>query len=161
MNVQRVDSSTLMIKDTFMIAVILSGHGGFASGLAKAIFQVIGQQAQFGFIDFSEEMSTQQLDAAMRQEIERIDSGEGVVFFTDLLGGSPFRCASLISQERQDIVVLTGTNLQMVAEILLERMDGDLESFSRQAIQCGRRGITSLADEMKERKRYEVIEDGI
>ncbi len=32
-----------------MIAVILSGHGGFASGIAEAITQVIGEQPQFGF----------------------------------------------------------------------------------------------------------------
>ncbi|MCG9784268.1 PTS sugar transporter subunit IIA [Vibrio brasiliensis] len=134
-----------------MIAVILSGHGGFASGLAKAVFQVIGEQPQFKFIDFPEEATTPQLEKAMREAIEEIDSGEGIVFLTDLLGGTPFRTASLLSQERSDIEVVTGTNMQMAAEMLLERDELSLIEFRQQAVECGYRGITSLAEEMQQK----------
>lgn len=146
-----------------MIAVILSGHGGFASGLAKAVFQVIGEQPQFRFIDFPEEMTTPQLETAMRQAISEIDTGEGVVFLTDLLGGTPFRTASLLSQERDDIEVVTGTNMQMAAEMLLERDELKLIEFREQAVDCGHRGITSLATEMvvKAQQTTMVEEDGI
>ncbi|GAB2657181.1 PTS galactosamine/N-acetylgalactosamine transporter subunit IIA [Vibrio panuliri] len=146
-----------------MIAVILSGHGGFASGLAKAVFQVIGEQPQFKFIDFPEEATTPQLEAAMRDAIKEIDSGEGIVFLTDLLGGTPFRTASLISQERDDIQVVTGTNMQMAAEMLLERDELNLIEFRDQAVECGHRGITSLAAEMALKAEHAdtVEEDGI
>ncbi|MGL4771504.1 MAG: PTS galactosamine/N-acetylgalactosamine transporter subunit IIA, partial [Plesiomonas shigelloides] len=112
-----------------MITVILSGHGGFASGLDAAIRQVIGEQTQFAALDFPAEMSTAQLEQAMRQAIANHDSGEGIVFLTDLLGGTPFRTAALLSQERSDIEVVTGTNLQMVAEMLLERDELTLTEF--------------------------------
>ena len=146
-----------------MIAVILSGHGGFASGLAKAVHQVIGEQDQFKFIDFPEEMTTPQLEVAMRSAIADIDSGEGIVFLTDLLGGTPFRTASLLSQERDDIEVVTGTNMQMAAEMLLERDELNLIEFRDQAVECGHRGITSLAAEMaaKEQQTAVVEDDGI
>ncbi|ANU36857.1 PTS galactosamine/N-acetylgalactosamine transporter subunit IIA [Vibrio scophthalmi] len=146
-----------------MIAVILSGHGGFASGIAQAIHQVIGEQAQFKFIDFPEESTTPQLEAQMRQAITDIDSGEGIVFLTDLLGGTPFRTASLLSQERNDIQVVTGTNLQMAAEMLLERDELNLLEFRDQALECGHRGITSLAAEMALRNEKEAVveDDGI
>ncbi|MDE1340792.1 MULTISPECIES: PTS galactosamine/N-acetylgalactosamine transporter subunit IIA [Vibrio] len=146
-----------------MIAVILSGHGGFASGLAKAVFQVIGEQPQFKFIDFPEEATTPQLEKAIREAIEEIDSGEGIVFLTDLLGGTPFRTASLLSQERDDIEVVTGTNMQMAAEMLLERDELSLVEFRKQAVECGYRGITSLAAEMEQRALIAdtVEEDGI
>lgn len=146
-----------------MIAVILSGHGGFASGIEKAIHQVIGEQQQFIALDFPEESTTQQLEAQMRQAIQEIDSGEGVVFLTDLLGGTPFRTASLLSQEREDIQVVTGTNLQMVAEMLLERDELKLIEFRDQAIECGHRGITSLAAEMALKDKTTTAEehDGI
>ncbi|MFV0447031.1 MAG: PTS galactosamine/N-acetylgalactosamine transporter subunit IIA [Vibrio sp.] len=146
-----------------MIAVILSGHGGFASGIEKAIHQVIGEQQQFIALDFPEESSTQQLEAQMRQAIQEIDSGEGIVFLTDLLGGTPFRTASLLSQERDDIQVVTGTNLQMAAEMLLERDELKLIEFRDQAIECGHRGITSLAAEMALKDKTTTAEehDGI
>ncbi len=146
-----------------MIAVILSGHGGFASGIEKAIHQVIGEQQQFIALDFPEESTTQQLEAQMRQAIQEIDSGEGIVFLTDLLGGTPFRTASLLSQERDDIQVVTGTNLQMAAEMLLERDELKLIEFRDQAIECGHRGITSLAAEMTLKDKTTTAEehDGI
>ncbi len=146
-----------------MIAVILSGHGGFASGIEKAIHQVIGEQQQFIALDFPEESTTQQLEAQVRQAIQEIDSGEGIVFLTDLLGGTPFRTASLLSQEREDIQVVTGTNLQMVAEMLLERDELKLIEFRDQAIECGHRGITSLAAEMALKDKTTTAEehDGI
>ncbi|EKO3368644.1 PTS sugar transporter subunit IIA [Vibrio fluvialis] len=131
-----------------MLAVILSGHGAFASGMAQAVHQVIGKQDQFRFIDFPEQMTTPQLEAAMRQAMEEIDSGEGIVFLTDLLGGTPFRTASLLSQARQDIEVITGTNMQMTAEMLLERDALSLLEFRNLALECGHRGITCLAVEM-------------
>ncbi|MDO6524395.1 PTS galactosamine/N-acetylgalactosamine transporter subunit IIA [Motilimonas sp. 1_MG-2023] len=146
-----------------MIAVILSGHGGFASGIAKAVHQVIGEQPQFKYIDFPAESTTAQLEAQMRDAISAIDSGDGIVFLTDLLGGTPFRTASLLSQGRDDIEVVTGTNMQMTAEMLLEREELNLLEFCEQALTCGHRGITSLAAEMalKNAQRVEVAEDGI
>ncbi|MBD1556152.1 PTS sugar transporter subunit IIA [Vibrio sp. S9_S30] len=146
-----------------MIAVILSGHGGFASGITQAIHQIIGDQPQFKSIDFPEEATTPQLEEAMRKAIDDIDSGDGIVFLTDLLGGTPFRTASLISQERGDIEVVTGTNLQMVAEMLLERDELNLTEFRDQALKCAHRGITSLAAEMaqKANQTTAVDEDGI
>lgn len=146
-----------------MIAVILSGHGGFASGIEKAIHQVIGEQQQFIALDFPEESTTQRLEAQMRQAIQEIDSGEGIVFLTDLLGGTPFRTASLLSQERNDIQVVTGTNLQMAAEMLLERDELNLIEFRDQAIECGHRGITSLTAEMALKDKTTTAEerDGI
>ncbi|CAH0537271.1 PTS galactosamine/N-acetylgalactosamine transporter subunit IIA [Vibrio marisflavi] len=146
-----------------MIAVILSGHGAFASGLEQAVNQVIGEQVQFKAIDFPVDMNTSQLESAMRAAIKEIDSGEGIVFLTDLLGGTPFRTASMLSQERQDIEVVTGTNMQMAAEMLLERDELTIAEFSHQAIECGHRGITSFAAQLalQNEKPVTVEEDGI
>ncbi len=144
-----------------MIAVILSGHGGFASGIEQAIHQVIGEQEQFRAIDFPAEMTTAQLEVAMRAALSDIDTNEGVVFLTDLLGGTPFRTASLLSQQQDNIEVLTGTNLQMVAEMLLERDELSLVEFRSQALTCGHRGMTSLHDELNKSYQQETVEDGI
>ncbi len=145
-----------------MITVILSGHGGFASGLEKAILQIVGEQEQFKAIDFPVEMATPQLEKAMRDAISAMDSGDGIVFLTDLLGGTPFRTASLLSYERDDIEVIAGTNLQMVAEMLLERDELNVVEFRDMALECGHRGMTSLAAELdKKEQQQEVLEDGI
>ena len=144
-----------------MIAVILTGHGGFASGMEKAILQIVGEQEQFRAIDFPVEMTTAQLTAAIETAISDIDSNDGIVFLTDLLGGTPFRTASLLSQERDDIEVVTGTNLQMAAEMLLERDELNVVEFRDMALECGHRGMTSLAEQLANKKAQEVEDDGI
>lgn len=35
-----------------MLSIILTGHGGFASGMEKAMKQILGDQSQFIAIDF-------------------------------------------------------------------------------------------------------------
>lgn len=144
-----------------MLAVILSGHGGFASGIEQALNQIIGEPENFCAIDFPVAMSTDQLEARMREAINSLDTNEGLVFMTDLLGGTPFRTAAMISQERDDVEVLTGTNLQMAAEMLLERDELALGEFRAEALACGQRGMTSLADELAKQKTEDVQEDGI
>ncbi len=145
-----------------MLAVILTGHGGFASGLEKAIVQIIGEQAQFRAVDFSSQSTTQLLEVAMRDSLKDIESGEGAVFLTDLLGGTPFRIASLLSLEHENIEVIAGTNLQMVAEMLLERDGLSAREFCKLALECGHRGITSLAEQqLGVREMQETLEDGI
>ncbi|EOW93216.1 hypothetical protein WGC_03832 [Escherichia coli KTE41] len=37
-----------------MLSIILTGHGGFASGMEKAMKQILGEQSQFIAIDFPE-----------------------------------------------------------------------------------------------------------
>ena len=41
-----------------MLSIILSGHGGFATGLEKAMKQILGEQQQVIAIDFPESSST-------------------------------------------------------------------------------------------------------
>ncbi|PSW40238.1 PTS N-acetylgalactosamine transporter subunit IIA [Photobacterium phosphoreum] len=146
-----------------MISIIITGHGAFASGLEKALTQIIGQQPQLACIDFSESMSTAQLDQQFETALHQLPINDGVVFMTDLLGGTPFRSASLLSQNNKNIKVLTGTNLQMAAEMLLERDEYTLSTFCEQALTVAHRGITSLDEQLQAKAipRLEPEENGI
>ncbi|PCE68925.1 PTS galactosamine/N-acetylgalactosamine transporter subunit IIA [Salinivibrio sp. YCSC6] len=134
-----------------MLGVIISGHGGFASGIEKAMLQVLGDQTQVVAIDFPASSTTQQLEQQFLVALNEVDSGDGVVFITDLLGGSPFRVASTLAISRADIEVITGANLQLVLEMMMEREELTPKEFCSQALICGHRGMTSLADEMQKK----------
>ena len=54
-----------------MLGIILTGHGGFASGLEQAMKQILGEQPQFIAIDFPETSSTARLTAQLEQAAER------------------------------------------------------------------------------------------
>ena len=112
-----------------MISVILVGHGYFGYGLGAAVEQVIGEQEQFVKIDFPEGMSVTDLQKKMQESFDNLDRSDGVVFLCDLLGGSPFRTASLIAceNENENVEVIAGANMQMCAELMLDREELTLE----------------------------------
>ncbi|QUJ69501.1 PTS sugar transporter subunit IIA (plasmid) [Photobacterium sp. GJ3] len=144
-----------------MLGVIISGHGGFASGMETAMFQVLGEQAQVAAIDFPPESTTQLLEQQFKTALEQVDTGEGIVFITDLLGGSPFRVASTLVMARKDAEVITGANLQLILEMMLERDELNVTEFREQALACGHRGMTSLTDEMARKSSGSTQDEGI
>ena len=83
-----------------MLGIILTGHGGFASGLEQAMKQILGEQPQFIAIDFPESSTTARLTAQLEQAVSELDEQHDIVFLTDLLGGTPFRVASTLAMKR-------------------------------------------------------------
>ena len=125
-----------------MVSIIITGHRRFASGLYNAVEQVIGPQPQIIAVDFPVGMSTQQLDHALQQALDTLPVEHGVVFFTDLLGGSPFRSAVQLSVHQPQFEVITGTNMQMLAETVLDRDEiPTARELVQQALAAGSRGI--------------------
>ena len=54
-----------------MLSIILTGHGGFASGMEKAMKQILGEQSQFIAIDFPETSSTALLTSQLEEAIAK------------------------------------------------------------------------------------------
>ncbi|MEQ4450392.1 PTS galactosamine/N-acetylgalactosamine transporter subunit IIA [Kosakonia sp. YIM B13605] len=144
-----------------MLGIILCGHGGFASGMARAMTQILGEQSQFIAIDFPETSTTALLTEQLEEAVNTLSGNEGVVFLTDLLGGTPFRVASTLAMQQPNREVITGTNLQLLLEMALERDELSCEAFRTQALECGHRGLTSLADELGRCRDEQHIEEGI
>ncbi|CUW23703.1 PTS system mannose-specific EIIAB component [Serratia grimesii] len=144
-----------------MPGIVITGHGGFASGLLQAVEQVVGPQENCVAVNFPEQMNTTQLKAALSAALAEVMQPDGVVFLTDMLGGSPFRCASELADVHGDCEVLTGVNMQLAAEMMLEREGLSLDEFREVALACGKRGLTSLWHERRRVKCEDVQTDGI
>lgn len=105
-----------------MIGMIVSGHGEFAPGLTNAMEMIAGKQDAFLAIPFKEGQDLKMFEAEMLKAAQDLAAtAEGVVFFTDLLGGTPFRTAMLASAQVANSAVVVGTNLPMLIEIALSR----------------------------------------
>jgi N-acetylgalactosamine PTS system EIIA component len=144
-----------------MPAIILTGHGGFASGMEKAMQQILGEQPAFIAIDFPETSSTALLTEQLVEAVNTLGSQQEIVFLTDLLGGTPFRVASTLAMQQPGREVITGTNLQLLLEMVLDRDGLSSEDFRVQALECGHRGLTSLVDELGRCREEKPVEEGI
>lgn len=124
-----------------MIGFILTGHGQFSTGLASAIDMVAGEQPAFAIVPFEGDHAAEYGDE-LRTAIEKMHAEcEGMLVFVDLLGGTPFNQAMMISQDLDNIEVVTGTNLPMLLELVLTRDGADLSDLADQAVAVGQGGI--------------------
>ncbi|CDL79663.1 PTS galactosamine/N-acetylgalactosamine transporter subunit IIA [Xenorhabdus cabanillasii] len=149
-----------------MLGIVITGHGTFASGLLQAVEQIIGKQPGCIAVDFPDGMTTEQLYQALYIASKVCDLGKGGVFLTDLLGGSPFRQAAQLALTHPQLVyphwqVITGTNMQLAVEMMIMRDEMNTIEFRDKALECGRRGLTSLWHEQQQSKQVLTDVDGI
>lgn len=124
-----------------MIGIVVVGHINFASGIRSAVEAIAGEQSGVEYIDFVQGMSTEQLEASLRQAINQCQTGKGVLVFTDVAGGSPCNRATAILPEYSDMRVITGSNLPMVANACLERDGSGLDELASLIVELGHDSI--------------------
>ncbi len=143
-----------------MIGMVLSGHGNFASGLASAMTLIGGKPTNFFAIDFEEGNTTDQLEASMKEAMEALSDCEGIIFCTDLAGGSPFKSACIVSQNIANIEVLAGVNLPLCIELnLMRQFESDVLLLADNMVNIGKEQL--LRFKYQEKSTSIDDEDGI
>ncbi|PTX53997.1 PTS system N-acetylgalactosamine-specific IIA component [Melghirimyces profundicolus] len=127
-----------------MIGVVIVGHGGFASALRSAVELVVGKQRKTADVSFDPQDSTEDLEKKLKGAVAGLQPATGILFFTDLAGGTPFKVSALLSREMERASVIAGTNLPMLLEVLLGREHLSTEQAVEKAIQAGKDGIKTF-----------------
>lgn len=125
-----------------MFGIIVTGHGNFASGITSSLELIIGKQEQYTAVDFPQTDTKTELENKIRQAIELYKEEEHILIFCDLLSGSPFNVSIMEAMNDERIRVIYGTNLGMLIEALMERMQGEsFETVVENAVDNGRTQI--------------------
>lgn len=138
-----------------MIGIIISGHGHFANGLASSIQMIAGKQEYFISIDFEENI--EKLEKELTLALETCKELTGTLIFCDLVGGSPFKTAILLSQNYTHVEIIAGVNLPMLTEIVLARKRiEDINLLVELALNTGKEQILRFSmQELFIRKEFE------
>ena len=73
-----------------MVGVLLISHGLLCQGLADSVSMVAGNIEQSECISLKPGQDPGEFKEKVRQAVEELDTGMGVLVLTDLLGGTPF-----------------------------------------------------------------------
>ena len=145
-----------------MIGIVVTGHLNFASGYQSALSAIAGDERQIEYVDFLESYSTTELEQKLREAADKVDTGDGVLFLSDIPGGSPFQRAAQVAADMTNADVIAGTNLVMAAEACMERDDMELDALVEQVLEVGAMSIKSFQIELKASKVADsATEDGI
>ncbi len=123
-----------------MIGILIVCHGSLASSLAAAVTHVLGHRPeQFDTLSVGAKDDPSQMLPKARQLVKDLDTGEGVLVFSDIYGATPCNLASkLLVAGRVEAVA--GVNLPMLVRAITYR-DRDLDIMIKKAISGGCDGV--------------------
>ncbi len=99
-----------------MISVLILTHGGVAPELLSAARIISGELKSFAALPLEWTDGFDDASRKVREALESLDHGEGILILTDILGGTPFNVAMKF-YEPGKIEVVSGVNLPMVVRL--------------------------------------------
>lgn len=142
-----------------MIGLLVTGHANFGSGITSSVNLIAGEQESYQYVDFLPSYSTEDLTREITKALDELKECEGIIIFTDLMGGTPFNVSAQIGHGKENIRIVAGTNLPMLVEIVMSRkfMD-DLDGLVESVLETGKEQVMKY--EFKQVVQEES-EDGI
>ncbi|HUH93694.1 MAG TPA: PTS fructose transporter subunit IIA [Casimicrobiaceae bacterium] len=123
-----------------MIGILIVCHGSLASSLAAAVTHVLGSRpAQFETLSVGAKDDPSLLLPRAREMVQGLDTGEGVIVFSDIFGATPCNLASKLLVAGH-VELVAGVNLPMLVRALTYR-DRDLDTMIKKAISGGCDGV--------------------
>lgn len=112
-----------------MIGVLLISHGDMASGIISSLKMFFGSEIpQLDTLCLSEEANVDDFGKEIGIKVQNLNTGEGVVIFADLIGGTPYNQA--IRFISPNTVLVGGMNLPIIMEFLGKRFNEiDINTF--------------------------------
>jgi len=79
-----------------------------------------------------------------------VDSGDGVVVLVDIPGGTPSNTSLQQTVKNKNLEVVSGFNLSMVIEIIMNRENKNLTELAQLAYETGQQSIEILSKKLKD-----------
>ncbi|GAA6426484.1 PTS sugar transporter subunit IIA [Dielma fastidiosa] len=103
-----------------MIGILLISHGNFSVGIKNSAEMFFSNSIDaFDAIAYNENISLEQFDELLKNKIQELDDGSGIVILGDLAGGTPInRSISLLND---DVYLIAGFNFNLLIDLLIKR----------------------------------------
>jgi PTS system mannose-specific IIA component len=126
-----------------MIGVLIVAHDQLPDSLGRAVAHVLGSRpAQFETLSVAASDDPLALLPAAREQVARLDTGEGVLIFSDIFGATPCNLvAKLVLPGR--IEAVAGVNLPMLVRAFTYRTRG-MDTMISKAVSGGCEGVVHI-----------------
>ena len=130
-----------------MIGVVVATHGKLAEEMIRTAETVVGRLEQVAAV--SVVATSPDMRGDLKEAIQRVDQGEGVLLLTDLLGGSPTNlCVSFLTERKVEVV--TGVNLPMLLKLSGLRASGKpIAQIAHDLAEAGQRSIGHVSKSLR------------
>jgi len=138
-----------------MIGIVLIAHARIASEMLAAAEHVLGKQSLIMPLNVEDSDQPDQLHDELLKILRQTDTGDGVLIFADMFGGTPCNVA-LSVVEKGSVEVLSGFNLPSLIKALSLRQESvNLHDLAREVAASGQQYICLASDYMIKRSDQE------
>lgn len=128
-----------------VIGIIAVSHCELAEEMLRVAELIVGHLPACKAISFDPQQSVEDMVRRIRDAIQEVDRGKGVLILTDLFGGTPANVS--LSFLGPKVEVVCGMNVPMLIKLAGCRADITLQEAAISAREYGQRHIT-LASEV-------------
>lgn len=105
-----------------MVGLIIATHGELGKAFKESIALLTGECKNVVTLALEKNDNSEEFREKMEEGIKQVDQGDGVILFTDVLGGTPSNMATLLARKNQ-LYCMTGVNLPMIIEFVMSVSD--------------------------------------
>ena len=128
------------------VGILIISHDGIGPAiLGTATLMLNDCPLQTKLLTTSRDCDPDQLTEDAIEQVEALDTGEGVLVLTDLYGSTPYNIAQKLTSQRQ-VHVVSGLNLSMLIRVF-NYPKLTLEELSEKAVTGGKDGISKIMSE--------------
>lgn len=138
-----------------MKGIVIASHGKMAEGLLDTLSLFVGTPEQVETVCLLASDDVTLFQDRLKEAINKVDSGDGVVLFCDLLFGTPCNQSALIIRDENyasKVEVVTGMNLGMILEYTTSRLQKDTANDIDGLISKAKEGIVNFKKMVLEQK---------
>jgi len=131
-----------------MIGIVVATHGKLAEELIRTAEAVVGKIELIAPV--SVVATSPDCRGDLKEAIQRVDQGEGVLLLTDLLGGSPTNlCLSFLAERKVEVV--TGVNLPMLLKApgLRTSAKGGIVEVAQKLAEAGQKSVAHASEALR------------
>jgi len=133
-----------------MIGLVIAAHGSLPLALNESTQMILGDLEQSALVTLMPGDSLEGLIERLKAEVERVNTGDGVLILLDLFGGTPANASAFLTQTMDKVRAVTGVNFPMIAEVFIARQStDDVDELAETAFTAGQAGIVNVVESFK------------
>ena len=141
--------------------IIVVTHADYGTALLRAAEVIHGPVQDCTCIQLDVSVEVETTVSRLKEAVERLNTGNGVMVLTDMFGGTPTNLSLSLLAARDDVEVLTGMNLPMLLRVLSNRTL-PLAEQTELALKAGCDGIIAAGQVLRgKRESKKTAEDGM
>jgi len=134
-----------------MIGIIVAAHGRLATELVATAELIVGAIPQCTPCNISPGLSLQGMEEEIAHAVQLVDTGDGTLVLSDLVGGTPCTRSMALCQKKSSLEVLTGVSLPMLLKAHSLRTNRTLREVAHQVVDASRLAVRWVTEDAARR----------